>query len=240
MRTRLRQWGKGMGVCIPKTLAAEVGLRDDSPIELRLDGAKIVIEPCVHLPRLGDLLEGIRPDNVHREVDTGPASGDEVSQSMDAVPERDDVVWISMTPHAGHEQSGQRPALVLSPAAHNAKVGLTSLCSITNQVKGYPFEGLLHAGIPVEGVVLSDQTKSLDWRARRAESACRLPPDIAGDLLLKPGTLLPPWTLRRPPENRLPNVEHRIPALPGSVCTMPEAMVPRPPPSSKPRAERAG
>ena len=79
MRTRLRQWGKGMGVCIPKTLAAEVGLRDDSPIELRLDGATIVIEPCVHLPRLGDLLEGIRPDNVHREVDTGPASGDEVS-----------------------------------------------------------------------------------------------------------------------------------------------------------------
>jgi antitoxin component of MazEF toxin-antitoxin module len=68
-----------MGVCIPRTLAAEVGLRDDSPIELRLDGATIVIEPCVHLPRLGDLLEGIRPDNVHREVNTGPAAGDEAS-----------------------------------------------------------------------------------------------------------------------------------------------------------------
>ena len=79
MRTRLRQWGKSMGVCIPKTLAAEVELRDDSPIELRLDGATIVIEPCVHLPGLGDLLEGIRPDNVYREVNTGPAAGDEAS-----------------------------------------------------------------------------------------------------------------------------------------------------------------
>lgn len=79
MRTRLRQWGKSMGVCIPKTLAAEVELRDGSPIELRLDGATIIIEPCVRLPGLGDLLEGIRPDNVHREVDIGPAAGDEAS-----------------------------------------------------------------------------------------------------------------------------------------------------------------
>jgi len=98
---------------------------------------------------------------------------------MAAFPERGDVVWISTTPpHAGHEQAGRRPMLVLSPAAHNAKVGLAILCPITSQVKGYPFEVLLPAGIPVEGVVLSDQAKNLDWRARRADSpvAClRIP-----------------------------------------------------------------
>ena len=40
------------------------------------------------------------------------------------VPERGDVVWISLSPQAGHEQAGRRPALILSPAAYNAKVGL--------------------------------------------------------------------------------------------------------------------
>lgn len=75
--------------------------------------------------------------------------------------------------------------LVLSPAAHNAKVGLAILCPITSQVKGYPFEVLLPAGIPVEGVVHSDQAKNLDWRARPAEFTCRLPPDVARQLLLK-------------------------------------------------------
>jgi mRNA interferase MazF len=80
--------------------------------------------------------------------------------------------------------------LVLSPAAHNAKVGLAILCPITSPMKGYPFEVLLPAGIPVEGVVLSDQAKNLDWRARPAEFACRLPPDVARQLLLKLGMLV--------------------------------------------------
>jgi len=97
-----------------------------------------------------------------------------------------------MTPQAGHEQAGRRPALVLSPAAYNRKVDLAILCPITSQMKGYPFEVLLPAGLPVEGVVLSDQAKSLDWRARRAEFACRLPPDIVRQVLLKLGTLLAP------------------------------------------------
>jgi mRNA-degrading endonuclease toxin of MazEF toxin-antitoxin module len=55
---------------------------------------------------------------------------------------------------------------VLSPAAYNGRVGLALLCPITNQVKGYPFEVVLPSGGPVTGVILSDQVKSLDWRAR--------------------------------------------------------------------------
>jgi antitoxin MazE len=78
MRTRLRRWGKSLAVRITKALAEEVGLRDDSLVEHRLDEGTIVLEPCVQLPRLGDLLEGIRPENLHREIDTGPAAGDEV------------------------------------------------------------------------------------------------------------------------------------------------------------------
>lgn len=94
------------------------------------------------------------------------------------VPERGDVVWISMDPQAGHEQAGRRPALVLSPAAYNRKTGLALLCPITSQVKGYPFEVPLPPGLPVKGVALADQVKSLDWRARNVTKFSRVPAEV--------------------------------------------------------------
>ncbi|HPA48370.1 MAG TPA: endoribonuclease MazF [bacterium] len=106
------------------------------------------------------------------------------------VPQRGDVVWVTLNPQAGHEQAGRRPAVVLSPAAYNSKVGLAILCPITSQVKGYPFEVLVPDGLPVSGIVLADQVKSLDWRAREAEFVCALPPEMVGDILKKVGLLL--------------------------------------------------
>src|SRR6185295_464923 len=91
------------------------------------------------------------------------------------IPGRGDAVWISLNPQAGHEQAGRRPALVVSPASYNGKVGLALLCPITSQVKGYPFEVLVPDGLPVRGAILADQIKSLDWRARKAELLSRLP-----------------------------------------------------------------
>ena len=85
------------------------------------------------------------------------------------VPERGDVVRVSFNPQAGHEQAGWRPALVLSPKAYNGRVGLTLFCPIISQVKGYPFEVQIPEGFPITGVILSDQVKSFDWRARKAE-----------------------------------------------------------------------
>jgi len=105
-------------------------------------------------------------------------------------PERGDVVWISLNPQAGHEQAGRRPALVLSPATYNRRVGLALLCPITSQVKGYPFEVQIPPGLPVNGVVLSDQVKSLDWRARKAALLCRLPATIVADVRRKLSALL--------------------------------------------------
>src|SRR5437899_2611388 len=106
------------------------------------------------------------------------------------VPERGDAVWITLTPQAGHEQAGRRPAVVLSPAAYNDRVGLALLCPITNQIKGYPFEVRIPDGLPVTGVVLADQVKSLDWRARNAERICVLPDPTIREVLQKLGTLL--------------------------------------------------
>jgi len=111
---------------------------------------------------------------------------------MPKAPQRGDVVWISMNPQAGHEQAGQRPALVLSPFSYNAKVGLAILCPITSQVKGYPFEVPIPSGLPVAGVVLSDQAKSLDWKARKAKFICKLPAQSTVEVLHKLGALLTP------------------------------------------------
>jgi len=107
-------------------------------------------------------------------------------------PDRGDVVWITLSPQAGHEQAGRRPALVISPLSYNGKVGLAVLCPITSQVKGYPFEVLIPPGLKVSGAVLADQVKSLDWKARKAELLCRLPRPTMVEVLLKLGTLISP------------------------------------------------
>jgi mRNA interferase MazF len=109
---------------------------------------------------------------------------------MTYLPQRGDAVWIALTPQAGHEQTGRRPALILSPASYNGKVGLAILCPITSQVKGYPFEVVIPEGVPVSGAILADQVKSLDWRARQAEFICRLPDGVVNEVLGKLQTLL--------------------------------------------------
>lgn len=109
---------------------------------------------------------------------------------MAYVPARGDAIWLAFNPQAGHEQAGRRPALVLSPAAYNGRVGLALLCPITSQVKGYPFEVAIPAGLEVSGVVLADQVKSLDWRARDAAFIARLPEPVVQEALAKLHTLL--------------------------------------------------
>ncbi|MGY2797874.1 mRNA interferase MazF [Ewingella americana] len=82
------------------------------------------------------------------------------------IPDAGDIIWLDFDPQAGHEQAGHRPAVVLSPAAYNDRVGLLLCCPMTTKIKGYPFEVLI-AGTR-QSAVLSDQIKSLDWRKRNA------------------------------------------------------------------------
>ena len=90
---------------------------------------------------------------------------------MAFVPDAGDVVWLQFTPQAGHEQAGHRPAVVLSPAAYN-RFGLMLCCPLTTKIKGYPFE--VHIAGDPPSVVLADQVKSLDWRARGAKHKGRV------------------------------------------------------------------
>src|SRR5712692_1896108 len=104
------------------------------------------------------------------------------------VPESGDIVWLNFTPQAGHEQSGHRPALVLSPAAYNDKTSLMICCPLTTQIKNYPFEVVI-AGTP-PSAVLADQVKSLDWRTRKAVRKGAASADELEDVRAKIRTLI--------------------------------------------------
>ena len=89
-------------------------------------------------------------------------------KSRKYIPDQGDIVWLDFNPQLGHEQRGRRPALVISLKAYNEKTGLGLFCPITSKEKGYPFEVSV-LGKTIDGCVLSDQVKSLDWRVRNIE-----------------------------------------------------------------------
>ena len=108
------------------------------------------------------------------------------------VPRRGDLVWLDMNPQTGHEQAGRRPVAVLSPVAYNSKVGLMLCCPVTSRIKAYPFEVVLSGDAGVEGAILSDQIKNLDWKARRAEYIGKLDNTTLSEVLEKINLLLAP------------------------------------------------
>jgi len=84
------------------------------------------------------------------------------------VPDRGDIVWLNFTPQTGHEQRGKRPALILSPKIYNEKTSLCICLPITSKVKGFK----------IEGVILSDQVKNLDFVARDITYICKAPSEV--------------------------------------------------------------
>jgi mRNA interferase MazF len=106
------------------------------------------------------------------------------------VPERGDLVRISFALQNGRGRRAPRHALVLSPQNYNARTGLALLCPITSRATGYPFEVSLPDDLPLAGVVLADQTTSVDWRAGRAERICSIPPGVLEEALGKLRTVL--------------------------------------------------
>lgn len=93
------------------------------------------------------------------------------------IPERGDIVWLDFDPQAGHEQKGHRPALCVSFKVYNERAGLGIFLPITSKSKGYPFEVELK-GTRTQGVILSDQIRSLDWKVRNAKFIEKCPLDV--------------------------------------------------------------
>jgi len=104
-------------------------------------------------------------------------------------PDKGDMVWLDFNPQLGHEQRGRRPALVLSYKAYNEKIGLAIFCPITSKEKGYPFEVKV-VGKKINGSVLSDQIKSLNWKVRNIEFIEKIDNELLEEVLLKFKTLI--------------------------------------------------
>ena len=101
------------------------------------------------------------------------------------VPARGDLVKLSFSPQSGREQAGWRPAFVVSPETYNRASSLALFCPVTSRSTGYPFEVPLPSGAPVAGVILVDQLRSLDWRARRARFVGRAPAAVLDEVLAR-------------------------------------------------------
>lgn len=110
------------------------------------------------------------------------------------VPSSGDIVWLAFDPQTGKEIQKTRPALTISPYTYNVKSGLGLFMPITSQIKGYPFEVLVHQA-EIQGAILCDQIRSLDWKARRAKFIVKLAPFILEDVLAKFRVLLPTTTM---------------------------------------------
>lgn len=111
--------------------------------------------------------------------------------AMKRAPRRGDIVWIDFDPTRGHEQSGRRPAIVVSPEAYNKISNRALFCPITSISKGYIFEVALE-GKNIVGAILVDQIRTLDWSKRRIAFIEKAPLASMDDVEAKLITLIRP------------------------------------------------
>ena len=100
---------------------------------------------------------------------------------MSYIPDRGDIVWLEFNPQKGHEQKGRRPGIVLSKKEYNQKSNLALICPITSRIKDYPFEVRINSII--QGVILSDQIRSIDWKSGNAAFIEKIPEEILKEIL---------------------------------------------------------
>jgi mRNA interferase MazF len=105
------------------------------------------------------------------------------------IPDAGDVVWLDFSPTVGREQSGHRPAAVLTPRAYNERSGLLFCVPLTTRVKGYTFEVSVGSGADA-GVALVDQSRSIDWQRRSVRRKGKLTEDELSRVRLRLRSLI--------------------------------------------------
>ncbi len=105
------------------------------------------------------------------------------------VPRAGDIVWIDFDPKAGREQAKRRPALVVTDQSYNRASGLVIVCPLTSRRKPYPF-ALPTVVDKVEGAVLVDHLKSVDWAARKVTFHSKANPALLAKARAYLGVLL--------------------------------------------------
>lgn len=99
------------------------------------------------------------------------------------VPRKGDFVALTFDPQSGHEQRGRRPALVVSNDLFNRHTGLCIACPVTNSRRDYPFHVSIPDDCDVTGVVMVEQVKSIDFRARNAKRIGPAPDAVLEEVL---------------------------------------------------------
>ena len=105
---------------------------------------------------------------------------------------RGDIYWVSLNPTQGHEQSGIRPVVVVSPEAFNRASGVPIVLPITTGggfAQRIGFAVLLDDGLPITGLIRCDQPRALDINKRGGKYAATLPPHLIDEMLAKVQTL---------------------------------------------------
>ena len=99
------------------------------------------------------------------------------------VPQKGDFVALTFDPQSGPEQRGRRPALVVSTDLFNEHTGLCVVCPITNTRRDHPFHVSIPEGLQVSGVVMVEQVKSIDYRARGVRCIAPAPQTVVDEAL---------------------------------------------------------
>ena len=99
------------------------------------------------------------------------------------IPEQGDLVFLEFSPQTGHEQSGKRPAVVVSNKTYNKFTGLAVVCPVTNTIRNFPLHVTLDNRVKTTGVIMCEQFKSLDVYARNITYVEKIPEDLLFEVL---------------------------------------------------------
>ncbi len=102
---------------------------------------------------------------------------------MNFTPEQGDIIILDFNPQAGHEQSGRRPALVVSSSSFHQYTNLAIVCPITSTIHGFPLHVSLNERTDTVGAVMCEQVKSLDLKARNIVFKEKVPDGLLQDVL---------------------------------------------------------
>jgi mRNA interferase MazF len=104
---------------------------------------------------------------------------------VEYIPKRGDFIRLNFNPQAGHEQKGNRPALVVSHSIFNKKMGFVFVCPISNTKRKNPFYVAIPKGKNVTGVIMADQLRSLDYKYRKAALIRKCSEELLQEVLMR-------------------------------------------------------
>ena len=102
---------------------------------------------------------------------------------MVAFPQRQQFIWLNFDPQTGHEQKGRRPGLVVSHSDFNREMGFAFICPISSTSRKNPFYVPVPKNLAVKGIIMCDQLRSLDFRARKFDTICDCPNLLFQDVI---------------------------------------------------------